>query len=171
MHPETLLAPHFAPRPAFWKAAVTSALLCGLFMLAYGGANALAAHRGITRAMYFEWERLIPFVPLMIVPYMSIDAFFVVATFLCRNDRELKVLAGRIVIGVVVASLCFHVFPLKFSFDRPTTAGWLGAVFDWFRTLDQPFNQLPSLHMTLRTILAVHYARRHSPATPPGDSD
>ena len=160
MHPEFPPPPLSEPRarPARWKAAVTSALLCGLFMLAYGGTNALAAHRGVTRAMYFEWERLIPFVPLMIVPYMSIDAFFVLAPFLCRSDRELKVLARRVVIGVLVASLCFLVFPLKFSFDRPTTTGWLGAVFDWFRTMDQPFNQLPSLHMTLRTILAVHYA-------------
>ena len=65
------------PRIPFWKAALVSASLCGLFFLAYGGSNMLAAHRGVMRAMYFEWERLIPFVPLMIVPYMSIDAFFV----------------------------------------------------------------------------------------------
>ena len=105
--------------------------------------------------MYFEWERLIPFVPLMIVPYMSIDLFFVAAPFLCRDERELKVFGKRIVLGIVVASLCFLLFPLKFSFHRPVTGGWLGHVFDWFRTMDQPFNQLPSLHLTLRTILLV----------------
>ena len=35
----------------------------------------------------FAWERLIPFVPLMIVPYMSIDLFFVAAPFLCTDAR------------------------------------------------------------------------------------
>jgi len=34
--------------------------------------------------LFFEWESAIPFVPLMIAPYMSIDLFFVGAPFLCR---------------------------------------------------------------------------------------
>src|SRR3954468_10326648 len=77
MPPDMTSAPHPpSGHPLFWKAFLTSILLCGLFFLAYGGTNTLAAHRGVTRAMYFDWERYIPFVPLMIVPYMSIDLFF-----------------------------------------------------------------------------------------------
>ena len=52
-------------------------------------------------------------------------------------------------------------FPLRFAFERPPADGWLGALFDWFRTLDRPFNLLPSLHIALCTILAEFY-RRHT---------
>jgi protein-tyrosine phosphatase len=50
-------------------------------------------------------------------------------------------------------------FPLRFAFERPSASGWLGAVFDWFRGMDRPYNLLPSLHIAFLTILAQHYAR------------
>ncbi len=95
----------------------------------------------------------------MIVPYMSIDLFFVAAPFLCRSDRELAAFSKRIVAAIVVAGICFLLFPLRFAFGRPPASGWLGVVFDWFRAMDQPYNLLPSLHIAFRTILAQHYHR------------
>ena len=47
------------------------------FLVVYGGCNWITAQRHDVGTIFFEWERLIPFVPLMIVPYMSIDLFFV----------------------------------------------------------------------------------------------
>jgi len=91
---------------------------------------------------------------------MSIDLFFVAAPFLCRDGRELETLRKRIVFAIAVAGVCFLFFPLRFAFERPQASDWLGAIFNWFRAMDQPYNLLPSLHITLRTILAYHYARR-----------
>ena len=60
-----------------------------------------------------------------------------------------------------------EVFPLRFSFERPHTTGWLGAVFDSFHEMDRPFNQLPSLHIALRTILAdMSIVKSATPAAP-----
>ena len=112
--------------------------------------------------LVYEWERLIPFWPLMIVPYLSIDAFFLVAPFLCRDRDELRVLSARIATAIVVAGICFAVFPLRFAFDRPAIDGWLGALFNGFTTLDRPYNLFPSLHITLAVILADTYARHTS---------
>jgi protein-tyrosine phosphatase/membrane-associated phospholipid phosphatase len=142
-----------------WKALATSVGLSVLFLIVYGWCNWLTAQRHDVGTLYFEWERFIPFVPLMIVPYMSIDLFFVAAPFLCRSERELATFSKRIVAAIVVAGICFLLFPLRFAFERPSASGWLGAVFDWFREMDQPHNLLPSLHITFRTILAQHYAR------------
>ena len=50
------------------------------------------------------------------------------------------------------------IYPLKLAVDRPTLDGWLGVVWNWFIGMDRPFNLLPSLHITLRTILAATYA-------------
>jgi protein-tyrosine phosphatase len=141
------------------KAVAASAGLSALFLIVYGWTNWFAAQRSNVPTLFFEWERLIPFVPIMIVPYMSIDLFFVAAPFLCRDDRELATFAKRIAAAILVGGLCFLLFPLRFAFERPHAAGWLGAFFDWFRGMDQPYNLLPSLHIALRTILADTYAR------------
>jgi protein-tyrosine phosphatase len=142
-----------------WKALASSIGLGALFLLVYGWTNWFTAQRSNVPTLFFEWERAIPFVPLMIVPYMSIDLFFVAAPFLCRSDRELATFSKRIAAAILVGGLCFLLFPLRFAFERPHAAGWLGAFFDWFRGMDQPYNLLPSLHIALRTILADLYSR------------
>ena len=55
------------------------------FIVVYGACNWITAHRGDVGTWYYEWERRIPFVPVMIVPYMSIDLFFITAPFLCQS--------------------------------------------------------------------------------------
>jgi membrane-associated phospholipid phosphatase/predicted protein tyrosine phosphatase len=144
---------------SFWKAAKTSALLSFLWLIVYGATNWLSSLRQNVGTLYFEWERHIPFVPWMIIPYMSIDLFFIAAPFLCRSEEELRTLRNRIASGILIGGACFLLFPLRFAFDRPPASGWLGVVFDAFRSMDKPFNLLPSLHITLRTILAATFAR------------
>src|SRR5687767_14361694 len=141
------------------RALAASVGLSALFLIVYGWCNWFTSQRSDVGTLFFEWERLIPFVPLMIAPYMSIDLFFIAAPFLCRSDRELATFSKRIVAAILVAGLCFLLFPLRFAFERPHADGWLGALFDWFREMDQPYNLLPSLHIALRTILAEFYAR------------
>jgi predicted protein tyrosine phosphatase len=134
--------------------------LSALFLVVYGWCNWFAAHRANVPTLFFEWERAIPFVPLMIAPYMSLDLFFVAAPFLCRSNRQIWTLSKRIIAALVIAGLCFLLFPFRFAFDRPHAAGWLGAIFDWFQGMDRPFNLLPSLHIAFCTILGDFYARR-----------
>jgi protein-tyrosine phosphatase len=141
------------------KAFVISAGLSALFLIVYGGCNWITTRRATVGTFYFGWERTIPFVPLFILPYMSIDFFFVVAPFLCRADRELSILAKRIATAIVVAGICFLLFPLRFAFPRPHAGGGLGALFDWFRGMDAPYNLLPSLHAALTLILLDIYFR------------
>jgi protein-tyrosine phosphatase/membrane-associated phospholipid phosphatase len=141
------------------KALVVSAGLSALFLIVYGGCNWITAHRANVGTFYFEWERGIPFVPFFILPYMSIDLFFVGAPFFCRTDRELSVLAKRIALAMVVAGVCFLLFPLRFAFPRPHADGRLGALFDWFRGMDAPHNLLPSLHAAFTLILLDVYFR------------
>ncbi len=141
------------------KALLASAGLSALFLVVYSGCNWITARRAGVGTFYFEWERGIPFVPFMILPYMSIDLFFVAAPFLCRTDRELRTFSQRVICAIVVAGICFLLFPLRFAFPRPHADGWLGAIFDWFRGMDAPYNLLPSLHAALMLILVDVYFR------------
>jgi 1-acyl-sn-glycerol-3-phosphate acyltransferase/membrane-associated phospholipid phosphatase/predicted protein tyrosine phosphatase len=138
-----------------------SLLLSALFLVVYGGCNWIASLRTDVGTWSFAWERHIPFWPAMILPYLSIDAFFIAAPFLCRDRDELRLFTRRVAAAVLTAGVCFLLMPLRFAFERPVADGWLGMLFQQFTSLDRPFNLFPSLHVTLTVILA-HTYRRHT---------
>lgn len=140
-------------------ALLTALALSAWFMLVYGVSNHLAASRTHVPSWRYEWERHIPFVPIFIIPYMSIDLLFFAAPFLCDTARERRTLAARIVLAVAVAGACFALMPFTLAIERPTVDGWLGPVFRFLYGFDQPYNLLPSLHIALRTIVADTFAR------------
>ena len=92
-------------------------------------------------------------------PYMSINLFFVCGPFLSQSRNELRVLAQRITFAILVAGACFLLIPLRLSAVRPQPSDWTGAIFRFLHIFDQPYNLLPSLHITFRTILADLYAK------------
>jgi membrane-associated phospholipid phosphatase len=146
-------------RPPKLIAGITTIALSLLFVAVYGGCNWITAHRSDVGTWHYSWEQFIPFVPMMIVPYMSIDLFFVAAPFLCQSREELRTLAYRITFAILVAGACFLLLPLKIDAPSPQVNGWMGVLFNSLHGFDQPYNLVPSLHITLRTILASLYAR------------
>lgn len=141
------------------RALAISAGLSFLFVVVYGGCNWISAHRSDVGTLYFRWEQAISFVPLFIIPYLSIDLFFVAAPFLCRSERELRTFTARTAAAIVCAGLVFLLFPLRYAFPRPHAPGWLGLLFAWFQGIDAPHNLLPSLHAALALLLVDIYAR------------
>jgi membrane-associated phospholipid phosphatase len=150
---------HTMNRPTKLTAAATAGALSVLFMIVYGSCNWVAAHRDSVGTWYYSWEHLIPFVPVMIVPYMSINLFFVSAPFLCRSREELRIFALRITFAILIAGVCFLLLPLKFGVPCPQVSGWMGGIFNFLHRFDQPYNLVPSLHITFRTILADFFVR------------
>lgn len=128
-------------------------------MVMYGGCGWITDHRSDVRTWYYEWETSIPFVPLMIIPYMSINLFFLGGPFLCESRNELRVYAKRITFAILGASACFLLVPLRLTAVPRVPDDWTGAVFKFLRFFDHPNNLFPSLHITFRTILADLYAR------------
>jgi protein-tyrosine phosphatase len=135
-------------------------ILCGgLFYAGYGFANWAAAQRDHVASIRFGWEQGIPFLPWTILPYWSIDLFYVLAFFLCADAVELRRLARRILTAQGVAVLCFLVFPLQLDVAKPATDGVTGFLFTVLGSFDLPYNQAPSLHIALLVILWDLYAR------------
>lgn len=147
-------------RPTRWQAARTSALLSLLFVVVYGGCSFITSLRGDVGTWYYEWERNIPFLPIFILPYLSIDAFYISGPFFCRTREEMRVLAGRIALAVLVGGACFLIMPLQLAVERPTASGAMGAAFAAFVSLDKPFNLFPSLHIALGCTLGAFFAQR-----------
>lgn len=146
------------------RAAAHAAATCLLFLVVYGGTSYITSLRSDVGTWYYTWERHIPFVPWMIVPYMSIDAFFVLAPFFCRSRKELTTLSRRLAVVVLIGGAVFLIYPLQLAVERPVATGLPGLVYNWFTSMDRPYNLLPSLHIALRTVLAAHYHRHtHGP--------
>ena len=148
-------------RIPIWDAMKVAIVTSLLFLLLYGGSAWVTSLRSDVGTWYYPWERWIPLVPIMIVPYMSIDLFFVVAPFLCRDRLELRVLAWRLSAVVILAAASFLIFPLQLAVERPEASGFFGAIYNWFTSMDKPYNLCPSMHIALRTVLAGHF-HRHS---------
>lgn len=138
-------------RPLLKERLLWAAVMGLFFFLAYGSANAIAALTAPHPAFFMEWERAIPFIPAFILPYMSSDILFV-AAFLAADSRdELQRLALRCGLAIVVSAAVFIVFPLQVGFERPAVAGWPAPLFGLLG-LDRPYNQFPSLHISLGII-------------------
>jgi hypothetical protein len=143
-----------------WKlAALWLACLAPFFYLSYGLANHLAAQRGDVPSVVFDWEHGVPFWAWTIFPYWSINLFYGLSLFLCRDRNELHAHGKRLLTAQLVAVTCFIVFPLGFSFVQPPADGAPGVLFDALRGFDKPFNQAPSLHIALLVILWDLYRR------------
>src|SRR5205814_2742675 len=107
----------------------------------------------------FSWENHISFVPWMVIPYFSIDLFFVAAALLCTDRSELKTFATRIALAITIAGAIFMLFPLRMSLVRPAVGGVPGFLFSFLSRFDRPYNLAPSLHITLWSILWIVYVR------------
>lgn len=146
------------PHPLWGRSIAWLLFLGPFFFLSYGFSNHVAADRGVTDALFFEWERSIPFVPWTIVPYWSIDLLYGMSFLMCRSRIEVDRHAFRLLTAQLISVFFFLVFPLHFAFERPHVDGLFGAMFDALMGFDQPYNQAPSLHISLLVILWVRFA-------------
>jgi len=143
-----------------WRRALLWLLFLGsFFFTSYGFANWLASQQSNIGSIVFEWEKQIHFMAWTIIPYWLIDLFYAISFFVCTRKLELDRHAFRLLTAQIIAVACFIVFPLAFSFDRPASDGLSGAMFETLKSFDKPFNQAPSLHITLLVILWALYIR------------
>lgn len=142
-----------------WGLAAAYLLVLGPFFFAsYGYATWQTSQLAEVPVVVFAWERWIPLWPWTIVPYWSIDLLYGLSLFLCRTRAELRVHALRLLLAQVISITFFLSFPLRFSFERPPIEGFFGLLFTALGQFDKPFNQAPSLHISLLVILWVRYA-------------
>jgi hypothetical protein len=137
-------------------------VLTPFFFVTYGFANWAATRRAFVPSIVFGWEHHIPFLAWTIVPYWSTDFLYAASLFVCRTKRELTTHVKRLAAAQLISVCVFLAFPLRFSFARPHPAGLLGSMFDALTSFDRPFNQAPSLHLSLTVILWALYSRHLS---------
>jgi membrane-associated phospholipid phosphatase len=133
--------------------------LIPLFFLSYGFANWTTGLRHHVPSLAFDWEHQIPFLAWTILPYWSLDLLYALSLFVCRTTRELSTHGKRLLAAQIISISGYLLFPLRFSFERPQVTGLFGWMFDALASFDKPFNQAPSLHLSLTVILWVKYSQ------------
>jgi 1-acyl-sn-glycerol-3-phosphate acyltransferase len=152
-------APAYSAERRPWIAASAYMVAMGAFFYSsYGLANWATSHRNHVPSIVFGWEHRIPFLDWTIVPYWSIDLFYCFSFFVCRTRNELHLHAKRLFAAQALSVSTFLLVPLRSSFDRPETSGIFGSMFNALAAFDGPFNQAPSLHLSLAVILAARYS-------------
>lgn len=140
------------------RAALLLALLGPFFFASYGFATWYTSRLSEVPSVVFDWERQIPLWPWTIVPYWSIDLLYAISFFLCATRAELHTHAKRLFAAQIISVTCFLLFPLRFTFERPPMDGIFGAMFAALMEFDKPFNQAPSLHISLLLILWLRFS-------------
>lgn len=148
------------PRATRLEALAWTVGLSAVWVAIYTACNWVTSQRADLRTLQFDWERSIPFIPWLLIPYMSIDLFFVAAPFLCRSRHQLHVLIARLLCATLIAAFVFLAIPMTLTVERPTFDGPLGAVYEFLKVADQPHNMFPSLHVALLFLLwpVYHHA-------------
>jgi membrane-associated phospholipid phosphatase len=144
-----------------WKQALAwLAALAPFFFLSYRFANWVTGLRHNVPSLVFGWEHSIPFLPWTVLPYWSTDVLYAVSLFICPTLQELHTHAKRLLAAQVISVAAFLLFPLRFSFQVPHTEGVFGWLFAALYDFDKPFNQAPSLHLSLTVLLWAEYSRQ-----------
>src|SRR5512140_1274835 len=121
------------------------------FMLVYGGADLLTAHRSFRVRVYLSAELKVPLVPAMTVFYMSIYLLFLAAPFILRKRHEVRALVGTLALVILCAGIGFLLFPADLAFTTPKEeelGAWAG-LFHLADKLNLTYNLVPSLHVAL----------------------
>lgn len=136
--------------------------LAGLawFVLIYGGADAITAQRSFRVRVYFDAELKIPFVPEAAIIYMSIYPLFLAAPFILRKRREFLALAMTLNFAILIAGICFLLFPAQVAFPPPKDFGAFPNLYHFADRLSLTYNLVPSLHVALTTICIAVFAAR-----------
>ena len=147
--------------PILWKrGALWLAFLGPFFFITYGLVNYFTSLRTDVAVVVSAWEQRIPFVSWLMLPYMSIDAFYAASLFLYRKRSLLDRHAWRLLMATIISNVGFLLVPLQFSFNVPRAEGFNGQLQNLLFGFDKPYNQAPSLHIALLIILWVAYAKK-----------
>lgn len=123
------------------------------FSLCYPLGNLLAQQQQVRLSLALAIDAAIPFLPWMVVPYLTSGIFFALVFFLVRTQEQLRVVSRRLLLATIAGCLVFVVVPARFSLERPTVTDAVpAALFRWLELVDQPYNQFPSLHVAYGVI-------------------
>ena len=160
------------PMRSSWSRTRYAAWLLSMFVilgaLPYLAVNRWNAWRGVsTLDVSIPLDEALPFVPWLVVPYISFYAYFPIAAWVGANaDHRAQglVFFQRMLVLTWASMVVFMLLPLEITLRSQASdaGGWLGSLIDELHGADAPYNAWPSLHVLqgLLTMLFVRWSLR-----------
>jgi len=130
------------------------------FVIVYGAGDAFTAHRTLRMRVHLQSELEIPFIPEMALVYMSIYLLFLAAPFIVCERPAFLALCIRLNLVILVAGICFLLFPAQLAFAPPKNLGAFPGAYRFADALNLTYNLLPSLHVALSVACISTFAAR-----------
>ena len=146
-------------KPIFKERLLWLLFLAPLFFLLYGSTNQIASFQEHVNSIYFAWELKIPFIPWMILFYMLLDILFGFSFLIPESRSKLQRHSMRIIFVICISILIFLLFPLQCNFQKPEVTGILAPIYSLLKN-DLPYNQFPSLHVSLGLVIGYQYVTK-----------
>ncbi len=121
------------------------------FILIYGLTNYLASNSNNIHVLSFSWELDIEYIPIFILPYISLSLFIILPIFYLNIDK-MKSWAKSYMMMNFIAGFIFLVFPTQHVTERFNQYGDYANLFSLLYSLDLPYNLFPSLHVSLSSL-------------------
>lgn len=103
----------------------------------------------------------LPLVPLFVIPYVSLEPiiYFSLIVFLIFRTRIFQSASLALIVAMLVSYVVY--FLAQTEVIRPTITGTdlFSGMIRGVYAGDNPFNDFPSLHTSLSTIIAIHWGR------------
>lgn len=129
-------------------------LFCVTFFPVYILCGRFTAWSGRAGDLHLEWERNIPLVPQMIWFYLSLYSVFLLPAF-HFDETRLSRLSRQSVLTILIAGLVFVILPARSGFPAAEISGHTAIMFEVLRSLDTPYNLVPSLHVAFAVLLLL----------------
>ena len=127
-----------------------------VFIFLYQSSGIYTSKLNDVPSIYMRWEKNIPFISWLIIPYMSSGIFFIAIFFMCKTKERLYWLVKQINIITITSTIIFFLFPLQFAFEKPEVNNRvIGFLFKNLSELDTIFNLCPSLHISYAIIFTL----------------
>jgi membrane-associated phospholipid phosphatase len=128
-----------------------------VFGVLYPLVNWFTGARASTFGLYLDGERTIPFLPVWIWAYLSINLLFMLPPLFMRAS-DMPLLGKRMLVATLSGCLIFLLLPARLGFERVVPGdGLYRAVFGGLFQADGPHNLVPSLHVTYASLCILSF--------------
>ncbi|MBI4983134.1 inositol phosphorylceramide synthase [Candidatus Woesearchaeota archaeon] len=99
-------------------------------------------------------DQVFPVLPIMVLFYLSSFALVLAPYFAVENRERFKAAAKSYLLAMTVSYLTFLLFPVKAIRPAILSTDIFSRLLQWVYSADLPYNNFPSLHITLSLLSA-----------------
>ena len=129
-----------------WTGILGALVVSLVFFPIYVGGNMTTGVLSQRLHLYAAFELALPFLPAMIVAYLSMFILFLVPAFQL-TESELWALVRRLVVASILGGLVFLVLPSEVGFTEHSDAGRWQPLYELVYSVDGRANAVPSFHV------------------------